>query len=95
MKATVSSFNLSLNSWQARTSNDIALAFSIEDGTRLQLNEVLEVDLLNLLSTQTVTSVNSGRVIKIRIRDIDLHDLRLPSGHGTSRVPTVERLSAA
>ena len=95
MRAIVSSFNLSLNAWQARTDNDIALAFSILDGTRLKLNEELEVDLPKLLTTQTLVRASTGAAVAIRMRENDLHDLRLPSGHGTSRTPTIARLSDA
>jgi hypothetical protein len=95
MKAVISSFNLALNSWQARTENDIAIAFAIEDSTRLHLNEELEVDLPNLLARQHMVRRATGQEFKIRLRDCDLHDLRLPSGHGTSRTPSAERLSAA
>ena len=95
MRAIVSSFNLSLNNWQARTDNDIAVSFSILDGTRLKLNEELEVDLPTLLATQSLVRKSTGASVAVRLREYDLHDLRLPSGHGTSRTPTAARLSAA
>ena len=95
MRAFISSFNLSLNNWQARTDNDIALSFSILDGTRLKLNEELEVDLPNLVASQTLVRKSTGTSLAIRLRDIDLHDLRLPSSHGTSRAPSSARLNDA
>ena len=95
MRAIVSAFNLSLNSWQARTDNDIAIAFSILDGTRLKLNEELEVELPTLLATQTLVRKTTGAAIAVRLRENDLHDLRLPSRHGTSRSPSAARLNGA
>lgn len=95
MRAVISSFNLSLNNWEARTDNDIGLSFSILDGARLKLNEELEVDLPNLLASQTLVRRSTGTSVAIRLRDIDLHDLRLPSGHGTSRTPSSARLNDA
>jgi hypothetical protein len=95
MKAFVSSFNVSLDSWQVQCKNDIAVAFAIEDGTKLRLNEELEVDLPNLIKVQRMRRLTTGQDIKVRLRDCDIHDLRIPSGHGTSRTPSIERLSAA
>lgn len=95
MRAVISSFNLSLNNWQARTDSDIALSFCILDGTRLRLNEELEVDLPNLLASQKLVRRSTGASIAVRLRDIDLHDLRLPSGHGSARTPSSARLNDA
>ena len=93
MRAVVSSFNLSLNNWQARTDNDIALSFSILDGTQLKLNEELEVDLPTLLTTQALVRTSTGQPVAVRLRENDLHDLRPPSSHGTSRTPNLARLN--
>ena len=95
MKAVVSAFNRSLNNYQARTENEIAVSFAIEDGSTVKLNEILEFDLLSLVETQTVRRASTGQLIRVRLRDIDIHDLRLPLGHGTSRFPSRERMSAA
>lgn len=95
MKAVVSAFNRSLNNYQARTENEIAVSFAIEDGSTVKLNEVLEVDFPTLVETQTVRRASTGQLIRVRLREIDIHDLRLPSGHGTSRIPCRERISAA
>lgn len=73
MKAVISSFNLPLNSWQAKTENDIAIAFAIEDGTRLRLNEEIEVDLPNLLALQHMKQISTGKQFRVRLRDCDLH----------------------
>ena len=95
MKTVVSAVNRSLKEFRAQTENEIAVSFAIEDGSTMQLHEVLEVDLLSLVDTQTVRRASTGQLVRVRLRDFDIHDLRLPSGHGTSRVPSRERLSAA
>jgi hypothetical protein len=95
VKAIVYAFNQSLNNYQVRTDNEIAVSFAIEDGSSLKLNEVLEVDLPSLVETQTLRRASNGQLIRVRLRDFDMHNLRLPSGHGVSRVPSRERMSAA
>ena len=95
VRAVITSFNLALGNYQARTDNEIAIAFSITDGTRFKLNDELEVNLQSLVRSQEVVCRNTGQVVRVKLRDIDLHDLRLPSGHGTSRVPSESRLSEA
>lgn len=93
MRAQVSSFNRSLNNYQARTDNNIALSFSVLGGEHLKLNELLEVDLPQLTTTQQLTRVSDGKVIQIKIGAHDLHDLNIPMAHGASRSPSKERLA--
>lgn len=95
VRAVITSFNLALGNYQARTDNEIGIAFSITDGTSLKLNDELDVHLQSLVQSQEVVCKRTGQVVAVRLRDIDLHDLRLPSGHGTSRVPSDSRLSEA
>jgi hypothetical protein len=42
VRAVITSFNRALGSYQARTDNEIALVFSIADGTGLKLNDELD-----------------------------------------------------
>lgn len=95
MRATVTSFNLAINNYQARTENDIAISFSIVDGQRLKLSELLDVDLPNLVVLQSVVRVADRKTIAVKLGAHDLHDLNLPSGHGTTRSPSSERLAGA
>ena len=95
MRAQIISFNRSINNYQARTENNIALSFSILGGEHLKLNEVLEVDLPNLVAHQHVTRVSDGKAIRVKIGANDLHDLNLPAAHGTSRSPSKDRLAGA
>jgi hypothetical protein len=95
VRAVITSFNLALGSYQARTDNEIAIAFSIADGSRLKLNDELDVNLSSLVRSQELFCKRTGQVVAVKLRDIDLHDLRLPSGHGTTRIPSESRLSEA
>ena len=92
MKATIVCFNHSINHYEATTDNDIAFSFSVLDGEHLKLNESLEVDLTRIVAAQQLTRISDGKIIKIKIGEHDLHDLRLPMAHGTSRRPSKERL---
>lgn len=95
MRAIITSFNRSIGNCQARTDNDIAVAFSITDGTTFRLNEEVEIDLPNVVRLRSLTRLSDGKTVRIRLHEFDLHDLRLPSGHGTSRTPSPERLNGA
>jgi len=95
MRAVVTSFNRGIGNYQARTENDIAIAFSILDGQHLRLNEQVEVDLPNLVALQSLVRIADGRSIAIKLGAHDIHDLRLRSGHGTNRTPTSDRLAGA
>lgn len=92
MKATIISFNRAINHYEATTENDIALSFSVLEGEHLKLNEGLEVDLTQVVATQQLTRTADGKIIRIKIGEHDLHDLKLPMAHGTSRKPSRERL---
>ena len=72
--------------------NDIGVTFTIPGGYQLAIGDELEVDLPNVLSTQTVRRLSNGKLIEIQCRDCDVHDLRLPMQHGGSRIPTPARL---
>ena len=93
MRAVITGFNRTLGWYDARTENRIALTFTVPGGEPFELKEVLEIDLLNLVSTQQVTRTSTGEIVRIKIGAHDLHDLDLPMAHGQSRVPNLERLS--
>ena len=93
MRAIVIRFNRGIGNCQARTDNDIAIAFAIRDGTVLKLGDVLEVDLQGVVARQRLLRASDGKVIAGKLGAQDLHDLRLPSGHGTDRSPSPERLA--
>ena len=95
MRAVITSFNRGIGNYQARTESDIAISFAIVDGQHLHLNEYLEVDLLNLVTLQSVVRIADGHTVAIKLGAHDIHDLQLPSCHGTDRSPSSERLAGA
>lgn len=95
MRAIITSFNRGIGNYKACTDNDIALSFSIRDGQHLALHEHVEVDLPNLVALQSIVRVSDGRSVSIKLGAHDIHDLRLPSGHGTNRSPSPARLAGA
>jgi hypothetical protein len=95
MRAVITSLNRETGNYQARTDNEIALAFGVRDGQHFDLNEYIEVDLPNLIAVQSVIRVSSGHAVAVELHTNDIHDLRLRSGHGTNRFPSPERLAEA
>lgn len=77
---------------QAVTDNNIALAFSVVSKDRLELDDILDVDLPNVVQTQSLIRASDGKRIQIGIGINDLHDLNLPMAHGTNRAPSKERM---
>ncbi len=95
MKATVVMFNSHLPTAQALTGNSIAVAFRPPLDGSIALSHELDLDLENLDVEQVVTNLTTGQPLRLRIATHDVHDLRLPSGHGTSRFPSLERRRGA
>jgi hypothetical protein len=91
MKATVISQSIPLETCSARTDSDVLAVFRVPTGASIDLGDVLELDLLALDSPQEITNTTKGHRLSIEVRSHDVHDLRLPSGHGTSRFPSTER----
>ena len=91
MKATVQARNAHGN-YSARTENRILVVFTVEGSETLSLGEELEVELLSLLSSQQVKRLKDDRVLRVRVKDSDIHDLDLPAKHGSSRFPSPERM---
>jgi len=91
VKATVQARNVH-GSYSARTENNILLVFTVDGAESLKLGDTIEVDLPNLLSSQQVLRSRDCRTIHIRIKEHDIHDLDLRVKHGTSRIPSPERM---
>jgi hypothetical protein len=94
MKAIVQARNAHGN-FSARTENGILLVFVVEGKETLKVGDELEVDLPNLLSAQQVIRSRDNRVLRIRINEMNIHDLDLPAKHGASRTPSRDRLRRA
>ncbi len=91
MKATVIALNAVLPTCSARTKNDILVVFRPPLGAQIDLDDILVFDLLALDQVQSVENLTKLQHIAVEVRSHDIHDLRLPSGHGTSRFPSDER----
>jgi hypothetical protein len=94
MKAIVQARNAH-GSFSARTGNGILLVFVVEGKETLKLGDEFEVDLPNLLSAQQIVRSSDKRVIRIRINEMNIHDLDSPGKHAASRTPSPERLRRA
>jgi hypothetical protein len=79
--------------YQAETDTEIAVAFQVLDGDQLVLGDVIELDLPKVLTRKTIVRLRDGKVLRIELRDDDLHDMRLPVKHGRPRSPTAGRLN--
>ncbi len=95
MKATVVMFNRHLPTAEAVTGNDIAVAFKPPLDGSIALSHELDLDLEKLDVEQTVPNLTTGQMLHLRIASRDVHDLRLPNGHGTSRFPSISRRRGA
>ena len=76
---------------QAVATNGVAIAFAEPEGAALRLSDVLAVDLEIIGVEQLVANLTTGRPFKLALPERDVHDMRLPSGHGTSRFPSLAR----
>jgi len=93
MQATIQKLNLSLPYCDAKTATDILVVFRPPTTPPLQLGDIIDVDLFQLDAEQMIYNVSRGFSFRAIIKSNDIHDLRMPGGHGTSRFPTVERRS--
>jgi translation initiation factor 6 (eIF-6) len=91
MKATVQASNND-GVYSARTENNVLIASTIESDDKLALGDELEVDLPSLLDSQRITKVKDRRIVRIKLRQHDIHDLDLPANHRPSRIPSLERM---
>jgi len=79
--------------YTAQTDNEIALVFRRADESELSLGDEVDVDLPNVLASQALIRARDGRLVRIHLRENDLHDLRLPARHGGSSFPSAARLA--
>ena len=91
MKASVVKLNLYLPTCEARTRNDIIISFCPPVDGSIKLSDELELDLERLDIEQNVLNLRTGQTIRLKVEKQNVHDLRLPGGHGTSRFPALDR----
>lgn len=90
MRATVQKLNLMLPLCEARSDNDILFVFQ-PPASGLHLGDVIEFNHAVIEATQTARNITTGEIPQIHLRERDIHDLRLPATHGSSRVPSTKR----
>jgi hypothetical protein len=92
MVATV--LKLTLNRvCEARTANDILFVFPVPTGVILKPADRLDLGEPVLAGVLHVVNLTRGGAFESTIKENDVHDLRVPVRHGSSRTPTIERLN--
>jgi hypothetical protein len=92
MKAIIKSRNAH-GSYSARTANEILLVFVVDGKEILKVGDEIEVDLPNLLAAQQIERSSDGLIMRIRINEMNIHDLDVPGKKRESlRTPSRERL---
>ena len=91
MKASVVKLNLYLPICQARTPNDIVIAFRPPTDGSIKIFDELEFDLEHLDIEQDVLNLRTGQTIRLSIEKQNVYDIKLPGGHGSSRFPSLDR----
>lgn len=86
MKATVQARSAE-GIYSVRTESNMLLVFALKGSEFLAVGDTVEVDLPSVLSTQQIVRVKDNRTIGVRLNPNDIHDLKVPAEHGTSRTP--------
>jgi len=94
MRATIQKLNMELPYCDARTESDILFVFR-PPASGLHVGDVIEFDHTVIESSQTARNISTGQEFSIHLRERDIHDLRLPAAHGSSRFPSPERFNDA
>ncbi len=95
MRVKVESIKANGSSCEARSNNDLLFAFPIPAGADIRLGHLLELDASIIDAPQVVRNISTGKELKIVLKHNNVHDLRLPMAHGTSRFPSKKRLGGA
>jgi len=93
MRATIQKLNMALLYCEAASNNDILFVFQPSSG--LHIGDVIEFDPHALEARQTALNITAETAFTLQIRKNDVHDLRLSATHGSSRFPSLERLSSS
>jgi hypothetical protein len=75
--------------------NEILFVFSPPSLEAVHVGDVVELEPSILEEPQTVLNVTKGTQFTTELRKRNIHDLRLPASHGSSRFPSPERFNAA
>jgi hypothetical protein len=92
MRATIQKLNMHLPYCDAKTNSDILVVFR-PPPSGLHIGDVIEFDPQVLEVPQTARNISTGAAFTMELRERDIHDLRLPAAHGSSRFPSPERFN--
>ena len=79
-------------SCSVRTANQILFVFKMPPGDDLNVGDQIEIDEPALDRDMRMRNLTRGTDFVVRVPPNDAHDLRLPAGHGTTRIPSIARL---
>ncbi len=77
---------------EARAENDILFVFPVPTGVTVKPADRLDLGDPVLAGVLHVLNLTRDEAFESTIKENDVHDLRLPMRHGSSRTPTIERL---
>ncbi len=92
MRATIQKLNMDLPYADAKSSSDILFVFR-PPPSGLHVEDVIEFDPRILEAPQVARNISTGAAFTLEIRERDIHDLRVPAAHGSSRFPSAERFN--
>lgn len=92
MRATIQKLNMALPYCDARSDSDILFVFR-PPATGLHLGDIIEFDHTILETDQMARNITTAGTFQIHLRERNIHDLRLPAAHGSSRFPSLERFN--
>ena len=79
----------------AVTQHDIAVTLAPDCYKDLKIGDTLQINLHNIGEEQVVKNMTNKTEFKITLHEHDVHDLQLPSNHGSSRIPSITRRKRA
>jgi hypothetical protein len=76
----------------ARTDNQILFVFALPTDVAVHVNDELTIANPSLDGVLRIANVTRRTSFDTSIKSNDVHDLRLPTSHGTCRTPSLTRL---
>lgn len=95
MELTVIKLNKQLQSCSAQTQNEILVVFPLPEKHGIGLGDKLIINEFRMDAEVSIFHHAIKREFRVFIRSENVHDLRLPTHHGGSRTPSLERIGAA
>ena len=95
MELTVNKINQDLRHCDAQTLNEILVVFPLPEAPRIRPGDTLIIPDFRTDAEVTVLHQATNESFRVLIRADNVHDLRLPIQHGSSRTPSPERIRSA